>query len=112
MIEIGSFLIRQRDRRVDESKYCGLTIGWSWYHTPNGLEALVLDAIVTVESQPEISRLRRDLWGEILATEVTEEIGVAVLAVTYLEKIVTTVCTPLEFEFVSKVELQQHAFLS
>lgn len=87
-------------------------IGWSWYHTPNGLETLVLDAIVTVESQPEISRLRRDLWGEILATEVTEEIGVAVLAVTYLEKIVTTVCTPLEFEFVSKIELQQHAFLS
>lgn len=102
----------QRDGRVEESWYHRLTIGWSWYHTPNGLEALALDAIVTVESQPEISRLRRDLWGEIRATEVTKEIGVAVLTVTYLKEIVTAVGALLELELVSKVELQQHALLS
>lgn len=65
-----------------------------------------------MESEPEVSGLGRDLWGEICAAEVAEEIGVAVLAVTYLEEIVTAVGALLELELVSEVEFQQHTFVS
>lgn len=103
---------RQRDGRADRERIVRLTyIGLPWYHTPNGPEPLSLDALVTVESQPKISRLGRDLGREILAAEVAEEIGEPVLAVTYLEKIVTAVGTFLELELVPKIELQQHPFL-
>lgn len=57
-----------------------------------------------MESEPEVSRLRRDLRGKIRAAEVAEEIGVAVLAVTYLEEIVTALVATLELEHVSEVE--------
>jgi len=89
-----------------------LTVSRPRYHAPHGLEAFALDAVVAVESQPKIARLRYDLGGKIRPAEVTEEVGEAVLAITYLEVIETAACTVLELEFVSKVELHQHTFVS
>lgn len=96
----------QREGQEEVLQFRGLTIGWSWYHIPNGLESFALDTFVAVESQPKVSRLRRDLRGEIRATEVAQKIGVAVLAVTYLEEIVTTVVALFELEFISEIKLQ------
>lgn len=87
-------------------------MGWSRYHGPHSPEALALDVLVAVESQPEVARLRRDLGGEIRAAEVAEEIRVTVLAVTYFEEIEMAVGAVFELELVPKVELQQHTFIS
>lgn len=89
-----------------------LTVSWPRYHIPYSLEALALDVLVAVESQPEIPRLRRDLGGKIRSAEVTDGVGEAMLAITYLEEIETAAWTVLEFELVPKVELQQHTFVS
>lgn len=89
-----------------------LTMGRSRYRAPHSLESLALDILVAVESQPEVSRLRRDLRGKIRAAEVAEEIRVTVLTVTYLEEIECAVRAVFELELVPKVELQQHTFLS
>jgi len=89
-----------------------LTVSRPRYHAPHGLEALALDILVAVESQPKVARLRRDLGGKVRPTEVTEEVGETVLAVTYFEEIETAAWTVLELELVSKVKLQQHTFVS
>lgn len=89
-----------------------LTTGRSRYHAPHGPEALALDVLVAVESQPEVSRFRYDLGREIRAAEVADVIREAVLAVTYLEEIETAVRTVFKLELVPKVELHQHTFVS
>lgn len=83
-----------------------LTIGRSWYRAPHSLESLALDILIAVESQPEVSRLRRDLGGEIWTAEVAEFIRVTVLTVTYLEEIEMAIRTVFELELIPKVELK------
>lgn len=84
----------------------------SRYHCPDGLEAFPLDVLVAMESQPKVTRLRRDLGGEIRAAEFAEEIRVTMLAVTYLKVIEIALRAVFELELVPKVELQQHTFVS
>lgn len=87
-------------------------MSWSRHHGPHCLETFSLDVFVTAESQPEVPRLRRDLGREIRAAKFSEEIRVTVLAVTYLEEVEMAVRAVFELKLVSKVELQQHTFVS
>lgn len=89
-----------------------LTISRSRYHVPHSPETLALDILVAVESQPKIPCLRCDFGRKIRAAEVAEEIRVTMLTVTYFKVIETAIRAVFELKLVSKVELQQHTFVS
>lgn len=73
-------------------------------------EAGVLDAVVRHEPQPEVAVGAGDHVWERAAAVPTDHVGVAVQAVTHLERVVLAADVPLHHELVPEVQSDDLTF--